>query len=407
MKRNRFFFLLFLAPMAWAQTTTAKLAPIRTDGLHRIFLPAEISSYSELTMADFRIYDSKGRQVPYQFPSGTYDGIISHFTHYKIISSEIIPKKSTSITVEIPKPGINDITIHVGNAEVRKKFSISGSNDGRQWFGLVNQRELYEIIDDASFANNKIITLPRNNYRYIRFDIDDKKTLPLNIMGIGDVQVVKIPQRKEDIKPAKLTFTENARRKTTLVHVQFDHEQTITEFQFNVTAPNHYYRDVTQFKNVPYRYKKKDGLRQVVIDTFSLSSQHDNFTCLPFREKDFYFEIDNRDNPPLTIDGIRFSQRLLWIVADLKANEPYRIETGNPKLSKPDYDMRLSESKLRDSMPEAKITDIRHAVAQSGKQQKKPQSMWQRPWFLWMCILIGALVVLYFTVSLVKDMKKS
>jgi hypothetical protein len=405
MRLNKFLILLLFVSNVWAQTTTATLGPVQTNGLHRIYLPPGIRSYSELSLADFRIYDADGNQVPYQIPSATYNGVQSQFVPYKIISREVVPKQKTAIVVEMPAGERNDVTLKIANAEVTKKFSISGSDDGQRWFGLVNQRELSEITNPSSTDEYKIIFVPRNKYRYIRFDIDDKKTLPLNILEIGTIELSGAGQpRLETIKP-KITLEQLAEHKVTLVHVVFDHAQLISEFQFDIGAPNHYNRDVDMFVQVPYRYKKKDGIREQNIQSFTLSSQQTNHFFEPFFEKDFYFRIDNRDNPPLEIKNIIFKQKLQWVAADLKSGVRYTIKTGNPKMTAPEYDLAFSEAKLHGELPEAKITAITHAASASGNGTVV-KSVWQQPWFLWLCILIAALAILYFTTSLVKDMKR-
>jgi hypothetical protein len=405
MKRYKFLFILAFAQLTLAQTTMAKLAPVKTSGLHRIFIQPEIISSSQQSMNDFRIYDANDNQVSYQFPNGTYDALISSFVPYKIVSRDVVPNKKTSIVVENPKPKITDITLRIANAEVTKKFSISGSNDLKEWFGLVNQRELSEITNESSTEEFKIIFVPLNSYRYIRFDIDDKKTLPLNILAAGNIVIHKQPNRTAVLKPSKMAFDEDKARRLTRIHVQFDHPQFISQYQFEIAAPNHFNRKARLYKKVPFRYKKKSGISDQTIDTFSLSSMHNNAIYEPFFEKDFYFEIDNRDNPPLKIKDVRFTQKLQWIVADLNANETYTIKTGNAKMNAPDYDMAIPETTMHDSLPEAKIIDISHSKQIKTNVQKE-KSLWQKPWFLWTCIVVAALAILYFTASLVKDMKR-
>lgn len=405
MKVNKFLAILLFASGICAQTTSGRLEPVKTNGLHRIYLPSGIRSYSELSLADFRIYDADGNQVPYQVPSPAYDGVQSRFTPYTILSRNVVPKQKTSIVVEVPKAESTDITLRIANAEVTKKFSISGSDDQKSWFGLVNQRELSEITNESSTEEFKIISLPRNKYRYIRFDIDDKKTLPLNVLEVGDLIFVGAGQPRFEILKPKITSENLAEHKVTVVHAVFDHAQLVSEFRFDIAAPNHYNRSVDMYVQVPYRYKKKNGIREQNMYSFTLSSEHENRFFEPFFEKDFYFRIENRDNPPLNIKNIEFRQKLQWVVADLNAGENYTVTTGNPKLAAPDYDLAYGEDKLHGDLPEARIVEISH-TDRSGTGKDSPKSLWQRPWFLWTCIVIAAAVILYFTASLVKDMKR-
>jgi hypothetical protein len=404
MKVNKFFFLLLFAGVAQAQMTTAKLGPVAKDTLYRIFLPSEFISYSDNSNS-FRIFDHQGNEVPYKAadPNIVYDGFQSKFHTYHIVSKTVVAGKSTSVIVENPAGEITDLTLQIANAEVTKKFSISGSDDLQHWYGLVNNRELSEITNDASTDNFKIIFFPRNKYRYIRFDIDDKKTLPLNILSAGNIEILHTQHRTEILKPAKLTTQQLKPQKLTLIHVRFNRLQVINRFRFHITAPNYYKRSVRIYKNVHYKFRKKVKTRQELIDTFYIDSANKNFLYNAFAEQDFFMEIDNRDNPPLAISNIEFVHELSSVIADLKANEDYTIKAGNPNWKTPDYDAPFPAPKTFENYPEAKITQIKHADATATIT--KETAIWQKSWFMWLCISIGAAAIIYFAFSLVKDMK--
>ncbi len=410
MKLNKLLTLLLLVNAANAQTTTGKLGPVQKDTLHRIFLPSKITSWSENIdgyFSDLRIFDPKGNEVPYKTPGNIVScGFASKFTPFHIISKTVIPNKSTSIIVENPLGEIKDLTLRIANAEVTKKFSISGSDDLQNWFGLVDKRELSEITNQASSADYKIIYFPLNNYRYLRFDIDDKKTVPLNIIDAGNIEILKNEERTEIIRAAEITIKELKAQKRTLIHVRFNRPQSIHYFKFNVTAPNYYRRNVRMYRNVNYKVRNKIQRRQeVVIDTFYLDSSNKNYLYNSFFEKEFFIEIDNRDNPPLKIKNIEFVHEMPAIVADLKANVAYTIKIGNPKWKAPDYDVPFPAPKSFDSYPEAKITQIKHINPEKASATVALK-FWQQPWFLWLCIAVGGIAILYFSVTLVKDMKQ-
>jgi hypothetical protein len=142
------------------------------------------------------------------------------------------------------------------------------------------------------------------------------------------------------------------------------------------------------------------------IFTFELSSDTNNtFTIPQLFEKECFIEIENQDNPPLTLGKIQFFQNQIAVIADLKANEKYTITTGNSKLNSPEYDLENFKKNTNSNLPEAKIYDIKQL--NSKKTSPQNQSFWQQSWFMWLCISLGGIAVLYFTSSLVKDMKNN
>lgn len=399
---NRFLILLCFAQLTIAQTT-ARLESVKKDGLHRIFIPSGIRSFSRPDLADLRISDQMGNEVPYKIASPNNDGI-HYFKPFHIVSKTAVPKQSTSVVVENPISEINEITLHIANAEVTKKFSISGSDDLKQWFGLVNSRELSEIENARSSSEYKTILFPLSSYRFLRIDIDDKKTLPLNVLEAGNYNLEKQVRKTEIIAPKKIATTQLKDKKLTLLHVDFGTLQSIDRITFGIAAPNYYKRQVRIFKNVSYQYRKRTRTREEVLAIFELDSEAKNpFCSCPIFEKEFFIEIDNRDNPPLTFTDITFSQESLCAVADLKTNQKYTVKTGNAKMAAPDYDLPSSWAKIQDSFPEAKIIGIMHANLAAATIIQK--SFWQQSWFMWTCICLGGLAILYFTVSLVRDIK--
>ncbi|HMI07865.1 MAG TPA: DUF3999 family protein [Flavobacterium sp.] len=404
MKLNKFLFLLLLTGILSAQqNTTAKLEQIHKDGLQKIYLPSGILSFSNENLGDFRIYDSRGNEVPYAFPAQNFDSQSYQFKPFHIVSKTTAPKKSTSIVIENPLQEISELTLYMANAEVTKKFSISGSNDQSQWFGLVNSRELSDLTKDSSNLY-RTIPLPVSNYRFLRIDFDDKKTLPINVLSAGYFDLGKKQQRRfETIRP-KMTTVQDKAKKVTRIHVLFQNRQPIQKIAFGISAPNFYKRQTRIYKNTIYKIRKRTATREENLAGFELNSGKPNtFETSGLSEKEFFIEIDNRDNPPLALSKIEFSQQLFYVIADLKADEKYTVKTGDSKMAVPDYDLSETDYKMSDGLPEAKITQIKHGNTNVAAAHEK--TLWQQPWFMWLCIGLGGIAILYFTVSLVKDMK--
>jgi len=53
------------------------------------------------------------------------------------------------------------------------------------------------------------------------------------------------------------------------------------------------------------------------------------------------------------------------------------------------------------NLPEDKIYDIKQTISQ--KTGPKAKSLWQKKWFMWLCISLGGIAIVYFTTSLVKE----
>lgn len=406
MKLNSLFILLFLTNLSFAQfQTTGKIKEVTENGFHEIVLSPEIRSYSKQDLSDIRIFNAKGIEVPYFIQSNS-EALLNTFEEYTIVSKTVFPKKSTSIIVAITSiKNNNQLSLFIANADVVKNFSISGSNNQTEWFGISNSQILDDLNSSSEASVVKTISYPLSTYKYLKIDFDDRKTLPVNVLKVGNFNTQLQKNILQDIKPKKSSTTELASLKQTEIHVVFDAPQVINQIAFEVLRPTYYKRNIIIYKKVKQQIKHKSEIYDEEIVSFELNSNTKNsFTIPEIFEKEFYIKIENKDNQPLTISSVKYSQKPVSVIVDLNANEKYSIKTGNKNLNEPDYDLSDFKNNISGKLPQTNIYEIKQIV--SSKKQTAAKSFWQQPWFMWLCILLGGITILYFTASLVKDLKE-
>ena len=407
MKRNKFIVVLFAVNTLLAQhQTTAKIETVKESGLHKIVLPAEIRSFSKEELGDFRILDTKGIEVPYFILQENNETASNSFLECKILSKTAIPKNKTTLIFENPKTSIDKIVLSITNSDVTKPYSISGSNDQKEWFGLVNNSLLNGLENNEATSIFKTILLPLTSYRYLKINFNDKKTLPINVLKIGFFTNKTSNPKMEEIFPKNIQITQFSSPKNTRIEVTFHNPQIVNQISFNITNPNLFQRNAQIYVTKKRAMNHNAGNFPEIVTNFELNSNQKNSFSIPqLFEKEFFIEIENQDNPPLTLAKIRFFQNQVAVIADLKANEKYTVTTGNTKLWSPEYDLENFKDSMNNNLPEAKIYDIKHAV--SPKTNARDKSFWQQSWFMWFCIGLGGMAILYFTTNLVKDIKNN
>lgn len=406
MKLNKFLILFFLTNLSFAQNkTTAKIKTVANDGLYKIVLPPAIRSFSKENLSDFRVFDTKGNEVPYFIIENEKETFSNTFEEYSILSKTVVPKKSSSIVISNPSlTNINQISLSIANSDVVKTYSISGSDDQKEWFGLSNSQELEDLNSTDKTTVFKTISFPLCSYRFLKIDFDDKKTLPINILKAGNFNSQVQNNLLQQIIPKSISITQIPNEKKTQIHLVFDAPQVINQIAFDITKPTLYKRNASIFKNVTRKIKHKTETYQENIANFELSSDTKNtFNISEIFEKEFFIIIENQDNQPLTVSEIKCNQIPVAIIADLKANEKYTVKTGNSNLNAPQYDLSYFKNNIATTLPKTIIYGIEQTITtQNGIQEK---SFWQQSWFMWLCIALGGIAILYFTASLVKDMK--
>jgi hypothetical protein len=406
MKLNKFIFLLFIANLSFGQyQTTGKIKPVSQNGLHEIVLSPEIRSYSKQDLSDIRLFDSKGNEVPYFIKNDTTVSS-NTFEEYTIVSKTVSPKKNTSIVIAIPaNKNNNQLSLYIANSDAEKKYSISGSDDQKEWFGISNSETLSDLSNTSETSVIKTISYPLNKYHYLKIDFDDKKTLPVNVLKVGNFSSQLQKSILSEIIPHKTATTENRSKKETQIHVLFDTPQVINEISFEISKPTYYNRKVIVYKKVRRETKRKSAEFDEEIASFELNSNAKNsFTVSEIFEKEFFIKIENHDNQPLSISKIKYDQKPIAIVADLNSGENYILKTGNKTLTEPEYDLSDFKNNIAVHLPQTFVYDIQQKS--KTKNQTEVKSFWQQPWFMWLCILLGGITILFFTTSLVKDLKR-
>lgn len=406
MKITKIILFLLTANAGIAQNlTTAKISNVNKNGLHTIVLPTQIRSVSKEDLSDFRILDSKGNEVPYFYNSANEATTTSNYVEYKIISETSIPKKTTTIVFENSEKSISSLLLSIANYDGEKTYNLSGSNDQKQWYGLSNNNVLYDLSAPEELNVTKMISFPLTNYKYFKIELDDKKSLPIRIQKIGND---KSQTKFNDLLPVNYALKEikdfKAEKKTK-IHIQFDNYQFLNQVRFEIVEPKLFKRNVRIFKLETRKVKHKFETFEQEITNFELNSDSQNaFNLFNIYEKDFFIEVANQDNQPLKISNVNFFQVPISIIADLKNNEKYSLKTGNPNAIAPNYDIENFKNSITAELPQAKISEI--VMPKLGLKNVQEKQFWEQPWFMWVCICVGGIAVLYFSISLLKDLNK-
>ncbi|GAA3508008.1 hypothetical protein GCM10022393_17760 [Aquimarina addita] len=398
-------FIFISTISAQQHKVNGSLHSIGADGLYKIKIPHLVRSYTHNDIRDFRIWDSKGAQVPYFIHTDDAETRISNFEEFKIISQTTIADTSSTYIFKNSKLKIEKAILLLSNYAGSKRFSLQGSNDQKQWFGLVNSQQLYNLTNPTSTSVYKIIKFPLSSYNYVKIIFDDRNSLPVNLLKIGTA-TTNIIKSKQDVIPAQTTtISQLKEEKKTKIHITFEHPEVINQVLFNITAPDLYNRTAIIYVLKEKKIKHEIHTYKQQLTSFTIHSNKEaNFSLNSFFGKELFIEIENQDNPALEISSIEFLQEPLYVVADLKKKETYTISAGDHNLTAPQYDIAYFRDRVSDNLSVSEITSI--TLVEETDKEKVTLSIWQQPWFMWICIGFAAILVTYFASGLLKDMRK-
>ena len=395
--------LIFIAYQGFAQNYSGTLSTLNQEGLHLILLNPEVRSAINSNTNFFRILDANKNEVAFVNYKPKNENKLD-FVELPIVSKRVLRDSLTSIQIENSrKRSLNNVVVVIANTSVEKYYNVSGSNDGESWFGLVQNQQLNNLNSEKQKEVEKTISFPLNNYSFIRIDLIDKKSLPINVLKAGVFQSEINYVDQLEIVGFTQKIISNKENKNTQISIRFQSPQVISKINFDVRS-DLYFRNARILVNKSRKIKKRTDNYQEEISSFVLNSKTNNqFILDDFFEKEFIIEIDNQDNQPLEISKISFFQSPEYVLANLKVADNYEVIVDTT-LSKPNYDLQNFEFENSKELNVLTIDNFKKATIVNAENQE--QKFWETQWFLWLCIAIGGLAVSYFALEMLKDMKE-
>lgn len=396
-------FLVVLSVYSQQVKVHAELTSTNSSGLHRVKIPHTLRSYLQQDLRDFRIWDSEGNQIPYYIQQKRGVTKISNFSEYEIISKTHIPDSSSTYVFKAPKKEIRNVIFSIANYNGSKRIRVLGSENQKDWYGLVDGQTLYDLKNLTKTSVYKVVDLPLTSYSYLKVVFDDRNSLPINLLKIGSATTTYIKRLFDTIPSKKINISEV--RNTTQIQIHFENPEIMNEVFLKISAPEFYNRKSTLAVLKTKNLKKETTTYQYPVANFTIRSDREaRFTISPVFEKELYLTIENEDNLKLEIDTLYFLQKPLYVIADLKKEQTYTITAGDPTLQSPNYDL----SYFRNTIPKNLSIATINAIEKQLKPVKENSlSFWQQPWFLWVCIAIAAIIIIFFVKGLVKDLSEN
>lgn len=374
-----------------------EIDPVENDGIYSILLMPEITSSLKSDFSDIRIYDSKNKEVPFLLRKEVPVEAKEIFINYEVIEDTVIQNSFTRLIIRnAEKNSIDNITLLIKNADVRKKATLSGSNNNINWFIIKNDYELRSLYNDEQPEVFKMLTFPLSNYEYYQLEINDSASLPISILKAGYINTFHRNTRFIKLPDPAIHQIDSTDKKS-YVKILFNSPQYIDRLRFNITGPDYYRRNAQLCSKV--KYKNRESFQ--VISSFNLQSNHSNEINLSsYYARELFLIVDNKDNPPLMIDSLQSLQLGRKIIAGLKQSESYVLRFGDKQANSPQYDLEYFSEKLTENPQEISVRSI---SAVSGEKQKTREEFFTTRMWIWGAVIGMVLLLGYFSFKMIRD----
>lgn len=377
------------------------LDKVQQTGFYSIPVSPKLSAHTQVDFRDVRILDDKGKQVPYIVRNRKPKWQPSLFHSFPIIENKL--DDSGRSLIEIRKDvnySIASLSLIIRNAAVSRSASLSGSNDGKNWFIISEKISINNSYETGADSSVQSIEFPSSAYNYFRLVIDNQKSDPLNINSIGYYPNLEYKSVNPYVQNPQLQFvqTDSSDEFSYIKVVQQD-AYPVAQLSFKINGPKYFARSFAVLLTATDR-KRRTYLNEVA--SFSVASVANFQTAVPvFKQKEFYISIHNGDNPPLQIQSINTAQEYHELVAWLEKGKNYKLVMDAEDATAPNYDLQ----QFSDSIP-LNIAVLNSREIAPVEDGNTPSSDTFPRMYIWL-IMIGVVALLgLLTWKLTAEMRK-
>jgi len=277
------------------------------------------------------------------------------------------------------------------NAAVQRTADLLGSDDRVSWYAIKESISLTEASETKLDHYSQSLSFPTTTYKYLKIRIDNKKKNPLKIIQIGIYQN-KVHMARFDQLPNPVIIRKDSTNKTSYLKLKFDLNYQLDKLHFHITAPKYYDRTVSIFQGA-------DGQKIFIKDT-KITSGVKNELYFSARTNEIQLEIQNDDNSPLTINGIRAFQHSEFIISYLEKGDAYRLLFDDFSAKLPSYDLASFTQKNKIELPE-----LTHSIVSKNSdfELRKVNTKPDYKLLMWIGLAIAGLVLLFLTFRMLNE----
>jgi hypothetical protein len=396
MKKIIIIIIISLSLQSYSQKFAYKalLPKVDSSGYYHIFLPPDVTSKLNYKFSDLRLYDKKGREIPYIRLSDDEMFKTAKYREIKILSNQYRrQKKYTHILIDNKKKyNINNLVLVVDNPQGAEAWiNLAGSNDRKIWNVLKNNSRYLPEFSDSSTTEIRINDIPQTNFEYYRILLYDFGKTSFKVHKVLNYELANRKIDYIEVMKPKFTQDDTSEANKSIISIYFKEPQYIDKMVFKITQPPYYLRKAEITKKDSLSGKR---IRLKLYDQnqkdFYLCSDSSNTLLLPrYYVQNLYLIVMNNDDEPLKFSDIRAYQKKEYIIAYLNKNKRYQLLFGNKNVPPPIYDLKYFKYKIPLKCPVISAGGIIKLVP----KKRKEKNIQVAPIYLWIVFIIVVLIL--------------
>ena len=358
-----------LAAMTPSEWRFSQAVDLPAAGLVRVSVPAETLDAARPELADVRITDSAGREVPYLIdrPMPRRESALRS----KELRTALEPATTRITLTTGTRSMLKGVTFETPpGIEFIKAVRVEGSHDGATWLQLATDKPIFRM---AGGAANPGVSFSEGVWEFLRLTIDDSRTPAVPFTGVL-LQVAETGAPVEPL-PIKIKARDESSGVTRLSVDLGAMNLTVASLGIE-TTDSVFVRPVT----VSVPELANDDIREQMICTglvyrMDLNGKVESNVEVPIDiqipGREVVVLIDNGDSPPLIINGLHGTRRVTNLVFFAREPGRYQLLSGNSQCLAPRYDL----SELGDQLKSAGGVEVRPGRLIAIADYKQPDNL--------------------------------
>ena len=375
------------------------------SGLYEFAVPLEVMDKARDDLADLRIYDSGGREIPYAVR------VRREVADAQPVSGSMFNRaavgNASEVSVDLGEsPGEhNEVEIETAGTNFRRTATVEGSDTGVDWKVLKSGDVIFSFTSVNDTARSGRIGYPTSRFRYLRVRVSEDERVDREPPAITGVRVwlanrekgaavtwpVAVPSyqllRHGGAPASSWTIDLGGRAPVNSLSLSTEDQSFSRPFQVEVVDDPQNPRVIASGELA----KSVGNRSQVTTITFD-NEEH---------ARKLRLITDDYNNPPLSINSIQASASLRELYFELKepAQQPLRLYFGNANADTPHYDFEKELStKLKARVIPAAVGSF---VANPDYSPPSLPFTERAPWLIYLVLTISsaALALILFSLA--------
>jgi hypothetical protein len=377
-----------------------------TPGAYDVIVPSQVMDKAREDLADLRLYDSRGREIPYALRTRR------EVDDKREVAARVFNEATTGSTSEMSVDlgenagEHNEVEINTGGTNFRRRVEIEGSDSGKEWRTLKTGEIIFNFESQNKSVESKRVRYPTSRYRYLRARVFADELTDKHAPVITEVRVVMAVRQQGElttwgvnVPPYQLLRNQGAPASAWAIDLgaRVPCDRLALGVEDESFSRPFLLEAVDDPQNIRLlasgELTRRTGeVRRPLVITFDKEEQARKLRLL----------ITDYSNQTLTISSIQPSAPARQLIFDLKeaTNQPLRLFFGNLKAGAPHYDF---ERNLPSGLAIEPVRSEVGTVVANLDYRPEPLPLTERiPWLIYVVLAASSLALALILISLAR-----